>query len=68
MCLDCGCGEPNEKHGDNRHITMDQLTAAAQASGISVAEAARNIQEGVASSVTAPAGDPALSGEQHAGS
>lgn len=47
MCLDCGCGKPNDKHGDERHITMDDLRAAAQASEISVDEAARNIADGV---------------------
>jgi hypothetical protein len=47
MCLDCGCGKPNDKHGDDRHITMDDLRAAAQASEISVDEAARNIADGV---------------------
>ena len=45
MCLDCGCGEPNERHGDDRHITMDDVKAAAQASEISVDEAARNISD-----------------------
>jgi hypothetical protein len=43
MCLDCGCGEPNERHGDDRHITMDDIQAAAKASEISVDEAKRNI-------------------------
>ena len=50
MCLDCGCGEPNDDHGDSRHITMDQLEAAAKASGISTTEAARNIQQGASMS------------------
>ncbi|MDQ3694686.1 MAG: hypothetical protein M3464_13820 [Chloroflexota bacterium] len=45
MCLDCGCGEPNDPHGDDRHITMDDVKAAAEASEISVDEAARNISE-----------------------
>ena len=43
MCLDCGCGEPNERHGDDRHIIMDDIQAAAKASEISVDEAKRNI-------------------------
>ena len=43
MCLDCGCGEPNERHGDDRHIIMDDIQAAAKASEISVEEAKRNI-------------------------
>ena len=47
MCLDCGCGEPNERHGDDRHITMDDIRAAAEASEISVDEAARNINDGI---------------------
>jgi hypothetical protein len=47
MCLDCGCGEPNENHGDSRHITMDSIRSAAQASEISVDEVAKNISDGV---------------------
>jgi hypothetical protein len=47
MCLDCGCGELNERHGDDRHIIMDDVRAAAQASEISVEEAKRNIVEGL---------------------
>jgi hypothetical protein len=43
MCLDCGCGEPNEQHGDDRHIIMDDIRAAAEASEISVEQAKRNI-------------------------
>ncbi len=45
MCLDCGCGEPNDKHGDDRHLTMDQIEAAAKASDISVDEAVKNISK-----------------------
>ncbi|MCD6031669.1 MAG: hypothetical protein K0S78_3843 [Thermomicrobiales bacterium] len=45
MCLDCGCGEPNERHGDDRHIIMDDIQAAAAASEIPMAEATRNIVE-----------------------
>jgi hypothetical protein len=47
MCLDCGCGELNERHGDDRHIIMDDVRAAAEASEISVEEAKRNIVEGL---------------------
>jgi hypothetical protein len=47
MCLDCGCGKPNDAHGDNRHITMDQLEAAAKASEITPQKAAQNILDGV---------------------
>jgi predicted nucleic acid-binding Zn-ribbon protein len=47
MCLDCGCGELNESHGDSRHITIDSIQSAAQASEISVDEAIRNISDGL---------------------
>jgi hypothetical protein len=50
MCLDCGCGEPNERHGDDRHITMDDIQAAAKASEISVDETKRNIVEALSQS------------------
>jgi hypothetical protein len=46
MCVSCGCGEPNERHGDDRHITQDDLNAAAEAAGISAAEVAQNIAAG----------------------
>jgi len=47
MCLDCGCGELNESHGDSRHITMDSIRSAAQASEISVDETIKNISDGL---------------------
>jgi hypothetical protein len=50
MCLDCGCGEPNERHGDDRHIIMDDVQAAAKASEISVEEAKRNIVDALSQS------------------
>lgn len=43
MCLDCNCGKPDEDHGDTRHITLQGLKSAAQASGIEVEEAADRI-------------------------
>jgi hypothetical protein len=44
MCLSCGCGEPNDDHGDPRHITLDQLEQAAEAAECSPEEALNNIQ------------------------
>jgi hypothetical protein len=43
MCASCGCGIPNDTHGDDRHLTMDQLKAAAEAAGITVEEVVRNL-------------------------
>jgi hypothetical protein len=50
MCLSCGCGEPNEDHGDPRNITMQKLEEAAQAGDITPEQAAQNIVEGSGSS------------------
>ncbi len=47
MCLDCGCGELNDGHGDSRHITMDSIRSAARASEISIDESMRNISDGL---------------------
>jgi hypothetical protein len=47
MCLSCGCGEPNESHGDPRNITMQKLEEAAQAGNITPEQAAQNIVEGL---------------------
>ena len=43
MCVSCGCGEPNERHGDERHITQDDLPRAAAAAEISLDEVIQNI-------------------------
>jgi hypothetical protein len=45
MCLSCGCGEPNDNHGDDKHITLDMLQEASEAAEISPEEAANNIVE-----------------------
>jgi len=44
MCVSCGCGAPNENHGDRRNITMQQIEEAAQAANISAEEVGENIQ------------------------
>ena len=43
MCLSCGCGEPDDNHGDDRHIILSDLAAAAEAAEITTEEAARNM-------------------------
>lgn len=45
MCLSCNCRLPNVSHDDARHITLADLSAAADASGIDPLEAAVNIIE-----------------------
>lgn len=46
MCLSCGCGKPDDDHGNPKNITQQDLDEAAQAANISPEEAARNISEG----------------------
>jgi len=50
MCVDCGCGQPDDRHGDERHITMSDIRAAADASEVSVEEVAARISKEVANS------------------
>ena len=45
MCMSCGCGRPNDDHGDARHITQEDLDQAAQAANISREQAAQNIMD-----------------------
>jgi hypothetical protein len=44
MCMSCGCGEPQNDHGNPDNITEAELQRAAEAAGISNAEAADNIR------------------------
>jgi hypothetical protein len=44
MCASCGCGEPNDKHGNAANITLDEVQQAAQAAGVSPKQAADNIK------------------------
>src|SRR2546421_1152832 len=48
MCLSCGCGEPNDDHGDPDHITYDDLRMAATAADLTLEQAADNIKAGLA--------------------
>jgi hypothetical protein len=43
MCLNCGCGQPNEKHGIEANITLDDVQRAGEANGQSVEESLRNM-------------------------
>jgi hypothetical protein len=43
MCMNCGCGKPDDQHGHAENLIADDLRAAARASGQSLQETARNI-------------------------
>ena len=44
MCANCGCGIPEETHGDDRNIPWSQIVAAAEANEQSPTEAIANMQ------------------------
>lgn len=44
MCMSCGCGKPDDDHGDSRNITMNDLNEAAAAAGISPTQVVQNIK------------------------
>lgn len=48
MCLTCGCGKPHDDHGNRDNITYEDLRKAADASEISVDEAANNLSSTLA--------------------
>jgi hypothetical protein len=45
MCANCGCGIPEDKHGDDRNINWSEIVASAEANDISPQQAVQNIQE-----------------------
>ena len=50
MCVTCGCGIPEDKHGDDRNITLSEVQAAAEAAEISLDDAVANLNKGIADS------------------
>ena len=47
MCLNCGCGKPNEDHGNPANITADDLRRAGEANDQSLRASAQRIVETV---------------------
>ncbi len=45
MCASCGCGKPNDQHGDNRHITLKAVQDAASAADITPDEVVKNLSD-----------------------
>jgi hypothetical protein len=43
MCISCGCGRPNDNHGDQRNITLQDIDAAAEAAGTTREKILQNI-------------------------
>ncbi|HET9850955.1 MAG TPA: hypothetical protein VFP56_00450 [Candidatus Limnocylindrales bacterium] len=47
MCMNCGCGQPDEDHGNSANITAQDLQRAGDANGQSLRESAQHIIETV---------------------
>ena len=45
MCANCGCGIPEDKHGDERNINWSEVVAAAEANNQTPKEAIDNMGE-----------------------
>ncbi len=45
MCANCGCGSPEDNHGDDRNINWSAVVASAEANDITPAEAVQNMQK-----------------------
>ena len=44
MCLNCGCNQPNERHGNDANITTDDVRRAGEANGQDLATSAANMR------------------------
>jgi hypothetical protein len=47
MCASCGCGKPNDQHGDPANITTAQVQDAARAAGISPEQVVDNLRQSI---------------------
>jgi hypothetical protein len=47
MCMNCGCGQPNEDHGKPENLTAAHLRRAGEANDQSMRESAQHIIESV---------------------
>lgn len=47
MCMNCGCGKPDDRHGNAANLTVDDLRQAGEANDQDLRTTARNILEAV---------------------
>ncbi len=45
MCLSCGCMLPDDRHGNDRYIVMQDMVDAAQADGVAVERTWQNMAD-----------------------
>ena len=44
MCMNCGCNKPEDRHGSDANITIDDLRKAGDANGMDVDTTMANIE------------------------
>ena len=64
MCLNCGCGEVNESHGNEANITLDDVRRAGEANGQTVEESLRNMGQAARQVVMGPGGPGGPGGQE----
>ncbi|MDQ2716164.1 MAG: hypothetical protein M3Z08_14755 [Chloroflexota bacterium] len=47
MCISCGCGKPDDNHGDERNITSEDINQAAIAAGTTRDRAIQHMLDGL---------------------
>lgn len=45
MCMNCGCGELNERHGKDSNITAEDLLQSARGNGQEFSQTVRNMED-----------------------
>lgn len=45
MCANCGCGIPEDRHGDDRNILWSEVQAAADANNMPPGQAIENMSD-----------------------
>jgi hypothetical protein len=60
MCMNCGCGRPDDDHGNASNITAADLRAAATANNQGLRESAQHILEAVDLVEASPRGSSGL--------
>lgn len=45
MCLSCGCMIPDDRHGDDRYIILQDIVDAAEADGVTVERTWQNMAD-----------------------
>lgn len=67
MCMNCGCGQPHEDHGNPANITAGDLQRSGEANHQSLRESAQHIIETVALLDASRRGDPGVANPGAAG-